>query len=198
MQAVEFTRTMPEETARTLKNDLAALGVFRWDPDYHDEQAPGTGTWKLTIVFQQDVFTFEAKGQQSAPDRFGQFLETLYQLDFPRPEDAAAKPDEGPARASRPRGSGIEGMRGDGSSNPFDASALFGAAGANPLGDMDAATMERMNQAFASMAQNPNAFMDSVRDEFRTLSPDEQRQLLDMLGTSGIQSRDWWERFLRG
>lgn len=48
------------------------------------------------------------------------------------------------------------------------------------------------------MAQNPNAFMDSVRDEFRTLSPDEQRQLLDMLGTSGIQSRDWWERFLRG
>lgn len=32
MQAVEFTRTMPEETARTLKNDLAALGVFAGIP----------------------------------------------------------------------------------------------------------------------------------------------------------------------
>jgi hypothetical protein len=188
--AKEFTRTVPADTARKLKNDLAAIGAFRWDPAYADGKAEQAGAWSLTIVFQKDVFTFDAKGDKSAPARFDEFLETLYQLDFPRPGQDAADASAAPARAGRPRGRGIEGMRGDG--------APTSGVGANPFGDFDAASADRVMQAFASMQQDPQAFMEAIRVEFKSMPAEQQVQLLDMLGNSGIQSRDWWERFLRG
>ena len=62
--------------------------------------------------------------------------------------------------------------------------------------------------AFASKAGLPGmaelSSLDStevqrrMKEEFRHLSPDEQRQLIDMLVQMGAGPRDYWERFFRG
>ena len=45
---------------------------------------------------------------------------------------------------------------------------------------------------------NPSGLQGRIRDEFRQLPPDEQERMLDALASSGMASRAWWERFLRG
>lgn len=56
--------------------------------------------------------------------------------------------------------------------------------------------------AYASKAGlgnlNSTELQQRMKDEFRHMSRDEQNQLLDMLASTGMASRDWWERFLRG
>ena len=60
------------------------------------------------------------------------------------------------------------------------------------LGDAD------MSDLLADIQRNPQALQQRMRDEFRHMSPDEQNRMLDALAATGMASRAWWERFLRG
>lgn len=58
--------------------------------------------------------------------------------------------------------------------------------------------------AYASKAGFPNLsslntaeMQQRMKEEFRHMAPDEQNQLLDALASTGMASRDWWERFFR-
>ena len=55
-----------------------------------------------------------------------------------------------------------------------------------------------MNDLIADVQRNPQALQKRMRDEFKHLPPDEQNRMLDALAATGMASRAWWERFLRG
>jgi hypothetical protein len=55
-----------------------------------------------------------------------------------------------------------------------------------------------MGSMLSEMHNNPAAFQQRMRDEFRHMPPDEQERMLDSLASTGIASRAWWERYLRG
>ncbi len=89
---LQFTRTVPVDVAERLRDTLQEIGVFGWEESYGDASAPGSRRWSVTTVFKQDVFTVSSKGGSDAPAGFDAMLEELYRLDFPRPEEAGAKP----------------------------------------------------------------------------------------------------------
>ena len=55
-----------------------------------------------------------------------------------------------------------------------------------------------MGELFSEAQRNPQAIQQRMRDEFAHMSPEEQNRMLDTLASSGLASRAWWERFLRG
>lgn len=176
----DFTRTVPRKSAEALRDALASAGVFGWDEEYPDTVAPGSRRWNLRIVFQEGVFTQQSGGGSSVPEGFDALLEALYQLDLPRPgaDDAPAMAAPGAFAGGFP-----------------DISALFAGA---PAGGPDASMLAAMQQTFAEMQANPERFQQQLKDEFRSLPREQQDQMLDMLAASGMASREWWERFLRG
>lgn len=176
----DFTRTVPRKTAESLRDALAEAGVFGWDETYPDNLAPGSRRWNLRIVFEEGVFTQEASGGSSVPDGFDALLEALYQLDLPRPGADDAPGITAPA-ASFP------GMP--------DLGSLFAGA---PEGGPDTAMLSQMQQALAELQSNPGLFQQQLKEEFRSLPREQQDQMLDMLASTGMATRDWWERFLRG
>ena len=112
---------------------------------------------------------------------FEELIEELYRLDFPR----AANPKS---------------QVGQGMSNPLasmdvdyaqmaDLFSNGGIEGFDPSALVDLLSEARMN---------PSGLQGRIRDEFRQLPPDEQERMLDALASSGMASRAWWERFLRG
>lgn len=175
--AVKFTRTVPRETAQKLKDRLGELGVFSWDEAPQASPRDNLAQWSLALVFKKDVFSVEARGANKVPAHFDDVLEELYQLDFPRP--AAPKEPEAPA---------FDGM-------PFDMGAmqnLFGADGPN------AYAFEQMQEALETMRTDPARFQQMMRDEFRALPVEQQEAFINALASTGMASRAWWERFLRG
>ena len=99
-------------------------------------------------------------------------LEELYRLDFPRPE------------ASRVGGAAAAPEGAFGGLSPAALSDMLGSGEAREMLDQ--------------LQRNPQAMQQRMKDEFRRMSPDEQRQLIDMLSASGMGDRDFWERFFRG
>ena len=182
--SADFTRTVPRSTATRLRDALADAGVFGWDEAYPDDAAPGSRRWTLKIVFQEGVFTQESGGGSSVPSGFGALLEALYQLDLPRPGA-----DDAPGIAAPAAAGGLFG-----GAMP-DLSALFAGA---PEGGPDASMLSEMQQALADMQAHPERFQQQLKDEFCSLPREQQDQMLDMLAASGMATRDWWERFLRG
>ena len=167
----QFTREVPLATAQGLKDALQELGVFTWDESYPDAPGLPARRWTLTTVFKEGVFSVSSKGGSDVPVGFELMLEELYRLDFPRPEQSrVGKP--APAAAARPD---------------------FGA-----LGDLSNSDMSELQSLAAERQRNPQAMQQRMKDEFRHMSPDEQNQLLDMLSSTGMASRAWWERFFRG
>ena len=63
------------------------------------------------------------------------------------------------------------------------------------LEGLDASEMTRL---LDEARTNPYALQQRMRDEFRHMPADEQERMLDALAASGMASRAWWERFLRG
>ena len=181
----DFTRTLPRKTAENLRDALAALGVFGWDETYGDELAPGSKQWRLKIVFQEGVFTQESSGGSTVPEGFDGLLEELYQLDLPRPGA-----DDAPGITAQPAMPGMFGMPG-----MPDMSAFFAGA---PEGGPDASLIAEMQQAMADLQAHPERFQQQLKEEFLSLPPEAQSNMLDMLASTGMGSRDWWERFLRG
>ena len=177
---VNFTRTVPRKTAEALRDAMSNLGVFGWDEEYPDDVAPGSRRWNFKIVFQEGVYTQKCSGGSSVPENFAELLEEFYQLDLPRPGA-----DDAPAISmptTMPTGFP-------------DMSALFAGA---PEGGPDASLIAEMQQAMADLQAHPERFQQQLKEEFLSLPPAEQNSMLDMLASTGMGSRDWWERFLRG
>ena len=80
----------------------------------------------------------------------------------------------------------------------------YGSVGKGGIGDLDFSKLGEafsggaMADLFADAQNNPQAFQQRMKEEFRHMSPEEQNQLLDMLASTGMGSREFWERFLRG
>ena len=129
----------------------------------------------MSTVFKEGVFSVASKGGSDAPVAFDDLLEELYRLDFPRPDGGRATS----AAASMPQG--MPGMQG-----------LSPAALQDMLGSGEA--REMMDQ----LQRNPQVLQQRMKEEFRHIPPDEQDRFLDMLASTGMGDRDFWEKFLRG
>ena len=216
----EFTRTVPVEVAERLCDALQAIGAFGWDESYGDVTAPGSRRWTMSVVFQEGVFSLESKGGSDVPMGFADLLEELYRLDFPRPVGASGASVgctsglKGPGYPGGVGGIGsslnASGLGGSGMLRGMSAGDLgaYAASGGDGidfsrmadslkggLGGLDAREMQEL----LSQAQtNPQAMQQRMKEEFRHLSPVEQNQMLDALASTGMATREWWERFFRG
>ena len=176
----EFDRVVSRTHAEKLLGVLSDIDAFNWESGYGDTAAPGTLRWNTNIVFQENVFSLQSFGGSDVPAGFDDLLEALYQMDLPRPAQSA----------STPFGQGPSGMAG----TP-DFSSLFGGLGGP--GGPDPEMFQQMQEAFADMQRNPEAFAQQMRDEFRHLPYEQQESLIDVLASSGMATREWWERFFR-
>ena len=171
-----FDRTVPRSTAEQLRDKLASLDAFNWDAEYGDTSAPGTRRWNTSIVFEEGVFSVQSFGGSDVPAGFDELLEALYQLDLPRPVHIG-----NPA---------VEGTMG--------IPDLGDLAGSMPPGGFDTQLLSQMQETLSMMQSNPAQFQAQMREEFAMLPRQQQDAMLDMLASSGMASREWWERFLRG
>ena len=170
----QFTRMVPCDTARRLRDALQEIGVFNWDEEYGDASAPGTRRWSVTTVFQEGVFSVASKGGSDVPHGFDAVLEELYRLDFPRPASVAGNAGTGALRTPIAQGpAGIDFAR---FADELRRSGMPG---------LDVSNL------------NAHEIEVRMKSEFRRLSPSEQNQLLDALASTGLASRAWWERFFR-
>lgn len=214
----KIERQVPLAVAERLRDGLQRIGAFGWEGSYGDESSPGSLRWAMAVVFQEGVFSLEAKGGSDVPPRFGELLEELYALDLPR--STSEKP-QGTAGVGRAIGNamGVLGVGSIGGMTAGDLGAyaatkgadrdfsylgrLFGASdnglpeGLEGFGDFDPGAIDPQEAArlFAEMQQNPQAMQEHLREEFRQLPPDQQGRMLDALAGLGFASRAWWERF---
>ena len=218
----QFTRAVPLDVAERLRDALQGIGVFGWEEAYGDATAPGSRRWTVATVFKEGVFSVASKGGSDAPAGFDALLEELYRLDFPRPEaskTAASRTQPGIGLGTALNSMGSLGLGSIGGMSAGDLGA-YGAAGKGGLGGVDFSKLGEMLSAgglggasgvgsggmgdlgdlgrmFADMQRDPQAMQQRMKDEFRHMSPDEQNRLLDMLASTGMASRAWWERWFR-
>ena len=184
----------------------AVHGVFAWDESYPDSPGAPARRWTLSTVYKKDVFSVSSKGGSDVPVGFEILLEELYKLDFPRPD--ASRTSATTARQGIGLGTALNSMGslGLGSIGGMSAGDLgaYGAMGKGGFGDMDFSKLGEMMQGsemadlFGELQRNPQAFEQRIKEEFHHMSPEEQNKMLDMLASTGMASRAWWERFLRG
>lgn len=188
--AADFERTISAAKAVELRDALQAAGVFGWDESYGDAKDPGAFSWHMAIDFKTGVFTLETAGGSDVPSGFDEVLEALYRLDLPRPTQAVMKanPLLFPSFAD-------DGADAEPAGAPDGLSGVFGQIPPELLGGV---TPEDMREAWEDFQQNPERFREPLRQQFAQLPLPFQNQLLDMLGSSGMRSRAWWEEFLRG
>lgn len=203
----QFTRNVPCETAVRLRDALQDIGVFGWDESYGNDPARGVRRWTISTVFKEDVFSVTSRGGSEVPPGFDQLLEELYRLDFPRPQ--SRQPNTAPSGIGSAMNSmGLGGLGSIGGMNVGDLGAysstgsmpanfpslsdLTGGEGAPGLDEGEIAGL------ISEIQRNPQALQDRMKEEFRHLPPDEQNRMLDALASTGMASRAWWERFLRG
>ena len=183
--SMHFDRVVPLEVAKRFRDGLQAAGVFGWEESYGDATAPGTLRWNVKTVFKEGVFSVASSGGSDVPAGFDALLEELYRMDFPRPDEGRKDPGAFDDVALRVRADALG----------ADYSQLADMMKAGGLPGMDASEMARL---LAEAQSNPQALQQRMRDEFRHLPRDEQERMLDALAASGMASRAWWERFLRG
>ena len=202
--SMQFTRTVPTETAERLRDALQEIGVFGWDESYGDDPSRIARRWTVSTVFKEGVFTVVSRGGSAVPAGFDQLLDELYRLDFPRPNT--------PQSGGAPKGAGSAinslGLGNLGSIGGMSAGDLgaYGAVGKTP----DSLDFSKLGAFMSSeeagdaaklleeAQRNPQAFQQRMKDEFKHLPPDEQNRMLDALASTGLASRAWWERYLRG
>lgn len=212
----QFTRSVPLEVAERLRDALQAAGAFGWEESYGNDPSREARRWTMNLVFKEGVFAVSSKGGNDVPAGFDQVLDELYKLDFPRPAAQAGK--AGPA-VSGSGGLGIGSALGALGSAGFSGSigglsagdlGAYGSVGGNRGVDfsqmadllrssgMPGLDPSAMSELLSEAQRNPQAIQQRMRDEFQHMSPEEQNRMLDALASSGLASRAWWERFLRG
>jgi hypothetical protein len=189
--AADFTRTVPFERAVELRDAIQAAGVYGWEETYGDETSPHAFSWRLAVDFKKGVFAIQCEGGSDLPEGFDQVLEALYRLDLPRPTAAVVR--ENPA--AFPGAVEVAPDAGEGPAGLPDMSQLFGQLPPEMFGGV---TMDDMRAALEEFQRNPEQFRDPLRRQFAQLPPMFQNQILDALGSTGMQSREWWEHYLRG
>lgn len=65
-------------------------------------------------------------------------------------------------------------------------------------GGVDGLDPSEMNRLLSDAQRNPQAIQQRMRDEFQHMPHEEQERMLDALASTGMATREWWERFLRG
>lgn len=79
---------------------------------------------------------------------------------------------------------------------------LDGTAGASPFADLEGFDPSAIDPAdvqefFSEFQRNPKGLQARLKEEYRSLSPQQQGRMLDALASLGYASRAWWERFFR-
>ena len=177
----QFTRMVPLETAQRLMKKMQEAGVLDWEETYGDALAPGTRRWSVSIVFKEGVFSIASRGGSDVPAGFEELIEELYRLDFPR--------------AANPKSQVGQGMSNPLASMDVDYAQMADLFSNGGIEGFDPSTLVDL---LSEARMNPSGLQGRIRDEFRQLPPDEQERMLDALASSGMASRAWWERFLRG
>lgn len=187
----QFTRGASMAQARELCEKLLDAGVFSWEESYGDDPQAGMSRWMLRIVFQPGVFEIDVKGGSAYPLGYDAMMEAFYDLGLPRPaSDEAATANPFASAFGEGAGAGL----------PFNAQSMagfmdvFGGAD-GPFGNVD---LSELQSVMADMQQNPQRMQELLRSEFRSMPADQQNALLDLLSATGMATREWWERFLRG
>ncbi len=187
----QFTRGASMGQARDLCEKLLDAGVFSWAETYDDDPEAGMARWMLGIVFEPGVFEIRSQGGSAYPQGYDAMMEAFYGLGLPRPDSEEAKPNR---FSTMPFGeAGASGL-------PFNAQSMEGLMNAfqgmgGNFGDFDMGDLQR---AMADMQANPQRMQELMRSEFRSMPPDQQNAMLDLLSSTGLATREWWERFLRG
>ena len=189
----DFTRGATLAQARSLSERLLDAGVFSWEESYPDDPHGGMSRWMLGIVFQPDVFEIHSRGGSAYPQGFGDLLEALYDLGLPRPgSDEPARGGFGGVPFGEAAAAGM----------PFDAQSMTrfmkafeGMDIGSGFGGFDLSDLQRI---MADMQADPQRMQELMRNEFRSMSPEQQGAMLDLLASSGLATREWWERFFRG
>ena len=212
----QFTRSVPVEVAQRLKDGLQEAGVFGWGESYGNDPSREMRRWTLNLVFKEGVFSIAAKGGNDVPPGFDQLLDELHKLDFPRPSSGGGQVGAAGAGASRMGAGAALGALGSmgigGSLGGLSVGDLgaYGSVGGNRgvdfssmadlfgSGDIPGFDPAEMNELMTEAQRNPQAMQQRMRDEFQHMTPDEQNRMLDALASSGVASRAWWEKFLRG
>lgn len=188
-RATEGDIDLTLEAAQKLQNSLVEAGVYLWDPEYGNDPNQPPAKWSFTAVLQQGVFTQSVRGGSDFPQGFSQMLEAFYEAGLPQPQKPAA-------HHAAPMGAGIPGNFGNMGS--FDPSQMFSAMQAMMSTGMPQQALEEMQEIMNELKDNPEAFQERLKSEFRSLSPSQQDELLNLLSSTGMASRDWWEDFFRG
>lgn len=182
----QFTRTVPRETAARLNSALLAAGVAGWEESYGDVAGAPALRWGLSIVFKKDVFSQASRGGSATPAGFDMLLEELYRLDFPRPSAQSEKPKTALATSGLPEWETLG----------RDLGLDLGGLGLDQLEDVLGSG--ELEDLMRQTKGNPYLLQAKMREEFSRMSPYEQEQLLDRLTATGLASRAYWERWLRG
>ncbi len=186
----DVTKGLGLAAARMLVEKLLDAGAFSWDEAYPDDPQAGMARWMLGIVFEPDVFEIRSRGGSAYPQGFDAMMEAFFDLGLPRP--GSDKPASG-GSSGIPFGEAAAGL-------PFNAQSMQGLMRAfegmgEGMGGFDFSDMQHI---IADMQANPQRMQEMMREGFYSMSPEQQNAMLDLLASSGMASRQWWERFFRG
>lgn len=173
------TVTLSLDQAVALQQAFVDAGVFTWDATYGDDPSVPAAKWSLNIVLQEGVFTQSARGGSNYPAGFDRMMQAFYAVGLPNAE--RRQPQQTPPA-----------MGG------FDPSSMFGAMQDMLQSGVPQQALDEMREVMDELRDHPEAFQERLRSEFRSLSPERQNELLNMLSSSGVVSREWWENFFRG
>ena len=62
--------------------------------------------------------------------------------------------------------------------------------------DPESYTTKEMLQAHEELMRTTAAIDSAMRERFAALPPEAKPRMLDLLGASGVEDREWWERIL--
>lgn len=185
--------TLTFDQVTQLQKNLVDAGVYLWDAEYGDSDNVTPSRWNLTIVLKKDVFTQSVRGGSDYPEGFSKMMEAFHRIGLPRGE--RSQKTAGSSSAFNPFGAAGFNPGNMGSMNPND---MFAAMQDMLKSGAPQEAMQQLQDAMNELRDNPQGFQERLRSEFKALTPEQQNELLNMLGSTGMVSREWWENFFRG
>ena len=180
----KFTRTVPLDVARRLKDALQDIGVFSWAEEYGNASGGVSRRWTVNTVFKEGVFSVASKGGSEVPPGFDAMLEELYRLDFPRPAGGSGV---GHAASGSGSGAGAGGIGGSGvGAEGFgDFAGMLGASGMGGIGGLSAGDLGAYNAA-----RGLSGSLDALGKFGGNVGGVDFSQLVDMMKNKGVDGLD--------